>query len=853
MVKPFEIAPDRGDDTSTRVEAVRLRSRMETIVFPVRSDVTPSGLPPVEIYLGTEPAQYRANRVFGWSIEQVRDPSREVRIHVMSELPGFDRRAWTTGFTNFRFAIPAFQEGQGRAIYNDEDQIYLTDPAVLFDHELGDAAHLSISDTESSVMLIDCARMASVWTLSEAQRGWKKSLLRKAAKSTGLRGDLDPGWNARDEEFEPGASHLLHYTTLHTQPWRPFPERFVYQQGSYTQMWHDLEREAIAAGFELFRQDAPSRGFESLLESLRELPVSSMGSGIGVTGELAGAVETLARATKSRTLLELQPDLRGNELQEPGRFGLDSERRVGLLEALSGIDEDETFDGVLCVEGLEDLPVWDIPWVVEALFRRARRFIYVAVRTPESAPRRRFLLPPQGTTHTLNWWRSHFEAASKRHPEVAWELMAARGNTFVSDRIAVRTGGPRADASPPSVWTLSDGEPGNETQVGALAGELGWPTHVMTPRISAFARLPFAAQGAHLRGLAGATRGAGLPTDLLPSRPTASGETPSEPGGPIWPDLLIVSGRRVAPVARWIREASRGRTQVVALGPRAATPADAVDLAVTPRGANLFPHPNRFETDRPIVRLGVTAVNDAWRTRFEAIPGRRIVLLLGSGTDRLGLDAASAEALGRLVADSAADLGASVLLAASRHARDEAFKGCLAGLGGVQAFVHRETRDQRSEERPWAALLQTADVFVVAGLGETTLSEVCATGRPVFLSPQLRAGRRFWPNLWLRLRDRVVDAIVTRAQARPENDRGTTRPQEGLPLLCAKWIDQGWVHPRRDVEAMRGRLVRSGHARLLRAPIRSTDLEGFATAPESEIDLVADRVRMMQGVPIDPN
>ena len=197
----------------------------------------------------------------------------------------------------------------------------------LFDLDIGDAGHLSISDTESSVMLIDCARMASVWTLEDAQHRWKRALLRKASKETGLRGDLDPGWNARDEEFKPGESHLLHYTTLHTQPWRPFPERFVYQKGSHTELWHELEREAIANGFEFFSRIAPSRGFESRIERQRLLAQSEMASGIGNSGEVAAAVEALSRRTKSRTLLELLPDLNGDGQQRPGRYGLESERQ----------------------------------------------------------------------------------------------------------------------------------------------------------------------------------------------------------------------------------------------------------------------------------------------------------------------------------------------------------------------------------------------------------------------------------------------------------------------------------------------------------------------------------------------
>ncbi len=832
MVEPSNAAgavnsiPAEGaTETASTNRARSLRNSMECVVLPARAGAVPSDRPPVEIFLGTEPAQYRANRVLGWSIEKVRDPGREVRIYLMSELDGFDRRGWTTGFTNFRFAIPAFQGGFGRAIYNDEDQIYLTDPGELFDLDIGDAGHLSISDTESSVMLIDCARMASVWTLEDAQHRWKRALLRKASKETGLRGDLDPGWNARDEEFKPGESHLLHYTTLHTQPWRPFPERFVYQKGSHTELWHELEREAIANGFEFFSRVAPSRGFESRIERQRALARSEMGSGIDNSSEIAAAVEALSRRTKSRTLLELLPDLNGDGQQRPGRYGLESERRVGLLEWLEESGQDTSCDGMICVDGLEALPVWDIPWLVDALFEKAKRFVFVAVRCPESSPRRRFLLPPQGTTHTPEWWRSHFEAAATRHPGISWELISARGASFESDRIHVRRGGPRPDSTPPRVWTLTDGAPGNETQVAALVSSLGWPSEPLTPVLGAMAELPFSNLGAHLRGL------------------RTGGHAGAETQMP-WPDLLVVAGRRVASMARWVRRESRGRTLVVAIGAKAATPAEGVDLAVTRQGAALFPHPHRFEIDRPLVSATPSGFpSPRWQERVAAIRGPRIALLLGSGTRRLGLDRAAAEALGKLVADSASGLGASILVSASRHAAPEVFEGCLRGIGKA-ALVHHETSDQRPDERAWSAILEAADIFVLAGLGETTLAEICATGRPVYLSPQLRVN----PNLWLQLRDRVVAAILARAEARPANDRGTTRPQQRLELFCARLVAGGWIRARRDVEALRGRLVRSGHARLLRAPIRAGDLEGFAPSTPSAVDRVAARVRQMFGV-----
>jgi mitochondrial fission protein ELM1 len=412
-----------------------------------------------------------------------------------------------------------------------------------------------------------------------------------------------------------------------------------------------------------------------------------------------------------------------------------------------------------------------------------------------------------------------------RHPEISWELITARGAAFESDRIHVRRGGPRPDSTPPHVWTLTDGEPGNETQVAALVSALGWPSETITPVPGPMAALPFVHLGSHLRGLRADGRGrAALQT--------------------AWPELLIVAGRRVAAAARWVRQASRGRTLVVAIGAKAATPAEAVDLAVTRKGIALFPHPNRFEIDRPLISpTSPRRVSARWQERIAEINGPRIALLLGSGTRRLGLDRGAAEAFGRLVAASAAGMGASILVSASRHTAPEVFEGCVRGVGNA-ALIHHETRDQRPDERAWPAILEAADVFVYAGLGETTLVEICATGRPVFLAPQLRSS----PNVWSRIRDRVVASIVARAEARPANDRGTTRPQEGLELLSARLIAGGWVRARRDVEALRGRLVRSGHARLLRAPIRAGDLEGFVTATSFEVDSVADHIRRMFGV-----
>jgi mitochondrial fission protein ELM1 len=240
------------------------RSAPECITLPVRAGETPSGKPPVRIFVGSEPAQYRAQRVFVWSIERIRDPSRVYEIHIMTGLVGFDRRHWTTGFTNYRFAVPHYASAEGRAIYNDVDQVYLGDPAELFDTDPSPHGYLAVSPDDLSVMVLDCSRMAEVWSLEAAFTEPKRVLQARAAALAGLYGRLQPEWNARDGEYRPERSRLLHFTNLHTQPWRPFPERFVYQRHPQEALWREVERSADAARYEIFSRERPSAAYLAL-------------------------------------------------------------------------------------------------------------------------------------------------------------------------------------------------------------------------------------------------------------------------------------------------------------------------------------------------------------------------------------------------------------------------------------------------------------------------------------------------------------------------------------------------------------------------------------------------------------
>ncbi len=242
---------------------------IDCVTFAIAPGVMPSGKPPVRIFLGTEEAQQRAERVFLYTVRKHRDPARVYHVYLMKDLPGFDRRAWRTGFTQYRFAIPELAGGVGRAIYNDVDQIYLADPAALFDLDLQGCGYRAVAANDTSVMVMDCARMLRWWNVRAAQASGKRALVDAPVAEPGLWGSLDAGWNARDFEYRCGESKLLHYTTLHLQPWRPTPEQYSYHANPLGSLWQRLEREADAERYQPFTRERPSAAYRQLLAERR--------------------------------------------------------------------------------------------------------------------------------------------------------------------------------------------------------------------------------------------------------------------------------------------------------------------------------------------------------------------------------------------------------------------------------------------------------------------------------------------------------------------------------------------------------------------------------------------------------
>ncbi len=419
----------------------------------------PSAAPPVRIFLGTEPGQYRATRVFVWSVMRHRDPARAYEIHLMSDLAGIPRKGWKTGFTNYRYLIPWLAGEQGRAIYNDVDQIYLSDPARLFDMEMHGKGLLAISEAENSVMLIDCAVMAPRWTHADVAAGKGHAHFKGVVTRNGLFGPMPESWNSRDGAVPLEQTDCLHYTTLHTQPWKPFPGLLRYGESPLAGAWHALEREADEAGYLLFTRAHPSRESAELVAQYRQMhtggpevaganpqdPQPFAGNSLE---KHVGRIAELIRRHQAQTLLDYGA---GKGATYRPLEGADAGGAMRAHPDWQGVTvrcydpghppfaklDDTVHDGVISTDVVEHLAVFDVPWVLDEIFGHSRRFVYIVAACYPA----RKVLPNGRNAHTVqqlpSWWHSQMALTARRYPEVDWVLvcetktaMGKRGKVF---------------------------------------------------------------------------------------------------------------------------------------------------------------------------------------------------------------------------------------------------------------------------------------------------------------------------------------------------------------------------------------------------------------------------------------
>lgn len=348
----------------------------------------------------------------------------------------------------------------------------------------------------------------------------------------------------------------------------------------------------------------------------------------------------------------------------------------------------------------------------------------------------------------------------------------------------------------PHVWLLLDDRPGHATQVTGLARRMKWPSTALQLEFNFMNRLPNPVLGASLVSLC--------------SQDRAKFQPP-------FPDLVIGMGRRIVPVARWIKRQSGGRTRIVLLGRKAmGNPAD-IDLLVSCVHFGQLPREGLFELVVPPTQVdeeSLMAVRLARPDPMAALRKPRVVLLVGGPTAQHRFDAQSARRIVAQIVKATNDLGGELAIVTSRRTPREA----LDAMRAAAPSAHIHEWQQANNDNPYLSYLANADFLAVTGESESMIAEGAATGLPLTICP-------------LAAKPQGLKSRFARTLRQLAEGKGA------VARLCRKILLAGWIVPARDLDLMHRGMQERGLARVF-----DGSLNTLAPRPSNEFELLAGRL-----------
>lgn len=719
-------------------------SQPEKITLPAKEISEDQSLPTIRIFLGSEDAQYRAERIFIYSIEQFRDPGRCYEIYIMKNISGFDRSKWRTGFTLYRYAIPEFAEGKGKAIYNDVDQIYLEDPAKLFDLDMKSYGYMSVSNTDTSVMLIDCKKMLPLWNLENAKTKSKEQLNSLASSQVNLWGKIDPQWNARDQEYQLNQTKVLHYTMLHQQPWQPSPESYSYHPNPLGKIWFDLESKAISEQYKVFTQENPTQAFQDLCQIYQD-------SDDAYFDELTNLDTTVDKCHIHFGQIDLKHDY----------YTFDLALHLNKLGSLSA-------NTICAYKLLERIPQADTSWVIEHLFSCAKKNIEFSIdyTKPDS-------LLSDGYSRirnhqTSHWWKGHIVEAAKLFPNIKWDLRIE--SNIKSENIRITNS--MSFSAQKTVWALNTHRHGDNAQINLLSKSLPWQAESKKLRFRFLNHIPNYLLGPTLLGL------------TLESRKSVSQEP--------WPDCVISSGRRSAPVAKWIKKASKEKTRLIHIGRPWCSLKD-FDLILTSTQYQLPLRSNVIFNSMPLNEIDQLIAHreaEELKKDLDDIEGPYLTVILGGKSRPFRFNKKTISEMAIATDQLALNNGYSLLVCTSPRTPKNALPEFIKVLESPYRFFEWKHNQLFN---PYKACIELADAVVLTGDSASMVAEVCKLKQNVFIQ---RLPKYFDPLSGI---VNIFKHLATFTQ-KTHSYRGTPKQQGKLARLFDICVENGWITSIRDLD-----------------------------------------------------
>jgi uncharacterized protein len=243
---------------------------------------------------------------------------------------------------------------------------------------------------------------------------------------------------------------------------------------------------------------------------------------------------------------------------------------------------------------------------------------------------------------------------------------------------------------------------------------------------------------------------------------------------PPWPDMVIATGRRTAPVALWIAEQSGGHSKTVQIG-RPRMVLSAFDLVLTTPQYGLPPTKNTLVLPLPFTtKVSATPEDLAeFQAAWAKLPRPWIMAAIGGGKFPQRLGRGDLQSYGDALEAHAKRKGGSVIIIDSpRSARD------AAAIVTERLSVPLWTNQQGASANPYRAALALCDHLVVTSDSASMLADMAIMLKPV---------------------------LVYRLSVSPLAPRWSA--QKGVAAVLAQ---RGILHPPRDTDSLVATLIKSG-------------------------------------------
>ena len=214
------------------------------------------------------------------------------------------------------------------------------------------------------------------------------------------------------------------------------------------------------------------------------------------------------------------------------------------------------------------------------------------------------------------------------------------------------------------------------------------------------------------------------------------GISPSSKSGisSAFPDVVLSGSRRSAPIGRWIKKHSKGKSKLIQLLYPGKFGHKDFDLIVIPehdRG-KICGNNVRFVTGSPhrITPEGLSAAQAQWQDVFSSLPKPLTAVIIGGKIKGKGFSSNDALAFGAAIKAFQQSHGGSLLITDSKRTGTTGEQLILQQLSTIPSYTYLIGD---TKVNPYMGYLACADYILVSGDSVSMCCEACGTGKPVYI------------------------------------------------------------------------------------------------------------------------